>query len=235
RFNYDRLFGADNATLAVSGRFESNTGYRAVRRFFGNWLKSDETIPATFKQPGDPPTEPMIKESPSAERSEVRYAIRGVSRGSKEYAAAEILTRIYEARLKAKAPAERQEKVFVRNEARFLPGLIIFGFSDGRADAAGFKKAMMEALVTDAEFNAHRSAAASNRNSTDGVTQWLDADTYRLASVKADADALSSVTLSDVRALAERLKSTPMVTVAIIPPAAPEPPPAPDNSDPELE
>src|SRR5690606_7321254 len=101
RFNYDRLFGADNATLALSGRFDSNTSYRAVRRFFGNWLKSDETIPATFKQPGPPPTEAIVQEDPSAERSEIRYATRGVSRGSKDYAAADVLTRIYESRLKA--------------------------------------------------------------------------------------------------------------------------------------
>jgi zinc protease len=104
RFNYDRLFGADNATLVISGRFDANTGYRAVRRYFGNWLKSDETIPATFKQPEEPPTELMITESPSAERSEIRYAIRGVARGSKEFAAAEVLTGIYEARLKGNCP-----------------------------------------------------------------------------------------------------------------------------------
>jgi len=233
RFNYDRLFGADNATLALSGRFDSNTSYRAVRRFFGNWLKSDETIPATFKQPGPPPTEAIVQEDPSAERSEIRYATRGVSRGSKDYAAAEVLTRIYESRLKAQVPAERQNNVFVRNEPRFLPGLIIFGMSDGETDTAGFKQAMMDAPVTDLEFNAHRVAASSKRNAQDGVTQWLDADTYRLASVKADADAFTEVTLADVRALADRFKSAPMVTVAIVPPAAPEPQPASDNSETE--
>jgi hypothetical protein len=121
----------------------------------------------------------------------------------------------------------------VRNEARFLPGLIVFGFSDEAANAEGAIKDVISAPVTDAEFNSHRAAAASKRNSNSGVMQWLDADTYRLASVRADADAFTSVTLGDVRALADRFKAAPMVTVAIVPPSAPASEPTPDNSDPE--
>jgi zinc protease len=57
KFAYDRLFGADNATIAISGNFPTDVGYRAVRRYFGSWLKSDKKAPSTFRQPDPPPRE----------------------------------------------------------------------------------------------------------------------------------------------------------------------------------
>ena len=211
RFNYDRLFGADNATLAVSGKIDSNAGYRAVRRFFGNWLKSDETIPATFKQPEAPPAEVEIITSEDVEEEAVRVALRGVSRGSKEYAAAEILSRIYESRLSSKTGGN----VAVNNEARFLPGMVVFEMQGDVSDATAAIRSVLDTPVSEAEFTSHRTATVAARATSDIVVQWLDAHTFRYASPKEDVERLTGISLAEVRVLADRLKAAPMAIVAV--------------------
>ncbi|MBP7475972.1 MAG: insulinase family protein, partial [Pyrinomonadaceae bacterium] len=48
-----RFLSADNATIAISGNFDRALGFRAIRRYFGGWLKSDKRVPSTFRQPDD--------------------------------------------------------------------------------------------------------------------------------------------------------------------------------------
>jgi hypothetical protein len=68
----------------------------------------------------------QIIQSPETGVTEVRYAVRGVSRGEKDYAAASILASILEQRITAKAPAEQRANVFVRNYSNILPGVMMF-------------------------------------------------------------------------------------------------------------
>jgi predicted Zn-dependent peptidase len=226
RFGYDRFFGADNATLTISGDFDAKLAYRAVRRYFGAWLKSDRTVPATFRQPDPAPAAMKTVESPAAGRTEIRYALRGVSRGSNDYAASEVLARIYESRLKAKTAAGDGVTAFVHNNARLLPGSIVFGLSGVLAEMKA-KETIADVLdrqISEAEFIAAKGSFHADRTKIDAATLWLDADTYRLASVKQDIDAARSVTLAEVRNLADRLKAEPIAAVIVLPPPAEEQP-----------
>jgi len=235
KFAYDRLFGADNATIAISGNFPTDVGYRAVRRYFGSWLKSDKKAPSTFRQPDPPPAGMQIIQSPETGVTEVRYAVRGVSRGEKDYAAASILASILEQRITAKAPAEQRANVFVRNYSNILPGVMMFGISKIRTDltaAVTSEKPRSEASdlltgalgdrVTDAEFNRAKTAVLGEYQKLDAPTLWLDADTFRMQSVKADQDAFANVSLADVQRLADRIKQQPVASVLVLTPKTAE-------------
>ncbi len=231
KFAYDRLVGADNATLTVSGNFPIDVGYRAIRRYFGSWLKSDKKVPSTFRQPDPPASAAQILESPESGITEIRYAIRGVARNSADYAAASVLASILEQRLKAKAPEDQRAKVFVRNQSNVLPGLIVLGFSGiqrpltaevtnekPKADANDLIAQILNEPVTGTEFNSAKTAATAVFGKRDVQSQWLDADTFRLANVKADQDAFAAVTLADVQRFAERIRKEPIASVLVLAP-----------------
>jgi predicted Zn-dependent peptidase len=235
KFAYDRLFGADNATITISGNFPTNVGYRAVRRYFGAWLKSDKKAPSTFRQPDPPPAGMQIVQSPEPGVTEMRYAVRGVARNDRDHVAASILASILEQRIKAKAPADQRANVFVRNYSNVLPGVLVLGISKIRSDltaAITSEKPRSEGTdllagalgdrLTDAEFNAAKAAVLGEYRKLDAPTLWLDADTFRLQSVKADQDAFANVTLADVQRFADRVKQQPVASVLVLTPKTAE-------------
>lgn len=228
-FAYQRLFGADNATLAISGNFPGDVGYRSIRRYFGSWLKSDKKVPSTFRQPDPPPPGTQIVESPETGVTEMRYALRGVARNDKDFAAASVLATILEQRLKAKAAEAQRANVFVRNHANVLPGVMMFGVSKikgemtasvtsekPKTNAGDVVAAALNDGVTDAEFSAAKSSVTAEFNKRDATTRWLDADTFHLTSVKADQEAMAGVTLADVQRFADRLKQQPIASVLVL-------------------
>lgn len=230
RFFYDRLFGADNATLTISGNFEPGLGFRAVRRYFGSWRKADRTVPATFRQPDPPPAGTQMVRSPEAGVAEIRYATRGIARNEKDYPAVALLSHILDARIRAKVPADRRGDVFVRHQTTLLPGMLMIGFTDIRREmtaAITGEKPKIEAndviwsvlndAITAAEFSAAKAAVFAERGRIDDATMWLDAYTFRLASVKQDSANFDAVTLADVQRVAHRIKSQPMASVLVLP------------------
>ncbi|CAN5608202.1 hypothetical protein BH24ACI3_BH24ACI3_14530 [soil metagenome] len=236
RFIYDRMFGADNATLSISGPFDRTQAFRAVRRYFGAWLKSDVKIPSTFTQPEQPPTVMISIDSPKPGSGEIRYAIRGLSRNDKDFAAAEIVARVVQNRLRGKVPVDRRNLVSVRHNAHYLPGIMMFGLSeivtkikteDGPEERIEATDILFQALnnrITEAEFAAARSAIVAERTKTPRETQWLDFETYNLASVRADQAAFAAATLPDIQRVADRVRSSTMVSVMVYSPqeASPE-------------
>lgn len=230
RFAYDRFFGADNATLTISGKVDPSLAYRAARRYFGAWKKSDKLIAPTFRQPDAPDTSLKLVEAPGAGPGEVRYAVRGVARKDKDYAAFTVLTSILDSRIKAKAPAAHREHAFARSDAYILPGILMFGLSQietpintgSASDAPEEKRSdgniarIFDEKITQQEFSAAIAQIRLIRNGIDPVALWLDVDTYGLPSVKAENDAFASVTLADVQRVADRTKALPMVTVVVI-------------------
>ena len=64
-----KFLTADNATLAVSGNVKFDLMFRAARRYFGGWEKSDKKIPSTFTQPDPPNVKPLTINFPSIEES----------------------------------------------------------------------------------------------------------------------------------------------------------------------
>lgn len=218
-----RFLTADNATVAVHGNFDRNLAMRAIRRYFGSWLKSDRKTPATFRQADDPAVSMIAVPSPKPEVAAIRMATRGVARGDKEFASSIVYTMALETRLKARVPAEFSEAVFVRNSPHLLPGIISIGFAAGKVDGVSnprveagelVSKALAE-TVTNAEFQAAKDRFRSIWSKRDPQTFWLDTDTYKLASPDADAKAADQVTLAEVNSYAEKIRKQPMVTVLL--------------------
>ncbi len=223
-----RFLAADNATITISGNFDRAQGYRAIRRYFGSWLKSDKRVPSSFTQPDVPPTALMTVASPKPDVAALRFAMRGVARNGKDLAASMVFSNILETRLKARVPSAHSDDVFVKNEAHTQPGMIFIGFAAGKNEVGSgngkieandlISKALNDA-VTEAEFQAARSAVAANWAKRDIEQFWLDLDTYKLTSVDADRAMFDKLMFDDVRSYADRAKIAPVVSVLVNTPA----------------
>lgn len=218
KFTYDRFLGADNATFAISGNYDPVLAYRAARRFFGSWRKSDRRVPSTFRRPDEPDTSLQIVASPVPEQTEYRFAVRGVARNEREYAAFTVLAAILENRMKAKASSPNGDNVFVRNDAHILPGIFMAGVSysavnDPSSDNGNIFLPTLAEKITNSEFTDAKNSIQMIRNAIDPVALWLDMDTYKLSSVKSESDLFSSLSLADVQKAADRVKAGPMVSV----------------------
>ena len=207
-----RFLGADNATVAISGKFDATLGFRAARRYLGSWLKSDRIPPSTFKQPDAPDTKQVTITTTADTGTETRFAFRGVSRGEKDYSASEILTLILFDRLQQNEASRGAE---VMNAAHILPGYIQFGIVGTDKVPLNLPTLLLSKEISDAEFTAARSSAAKRRSQDPVVQRWLDADTYKLTSVADDQKAFDAVTIADVKALAQRLAKNPVVAVTV--------------------
>lgn len=223
----ERFLTADNATVAVAGNFDRSLGLRAIRRFFGAWLKSDKKIPSTFRQPDPPPTAIQMVASPRTDVSGLRFAARGAARKDRDFASARVFAMILAARLKSAVGAEYADQLFVRSEEHNLPGMFVIGFDPRRVPPGEFKDhagsvltAALAAAVTDAEFAAARSVFAAEWSKKDPVSFWLDADTFGIANSDLDKKAADSLTLADVNSFADKLRKSPMAAVVIEPPPA---------------
>lgn len=216
----ERFLTADNATITVSGNFDRSLGFKAIRRYFGNWLKSDKKIPSTFRQPDEPPTAVLTLPSPDTTASAVRIAFRGTSRGEKDFASSMVFARVMQNRLKATQGGD----VWVKNAVHTLPGVITIGTSSARAGAKGkldVLDAVTKALadpVLDAEFQSARAALQTEWATRRLETFWLDADTFRTGEPAADSRAIENVSITDVRTYAEKARKLPLVTVVVAPP-----------------
>lgn len=207
-----RFLGADNATVAISGKFDPTLGFRAARRYLGSWLKSDKIPPSTFKQPDAPDTKLATVTTTADTQTQNRFAFRGVARNEKDFAASEVLTAILLERLQQNADS----KGSVANGAHILPGSIVLGIDGPVGETPqNLPTLLLSKEITDAEFTAGRAKAAASRSQISSEQKWLDADTYKLPSVTADQKTFDAVTLADVKALAQRLAKNPVVAVTV--------------------
>jgi hypothetical protein len=165
-----------------------------------------------------------IFDSPVANKSEFRYAIRGVARSDKDFYAASLLAHILDRRLKQREGA----KAFVRHDAGVLPGWYLFGVSDWnlagiKRDGAtiavpvtdGYQKQILDAAVKPEEFDAAAREFAIASADVPASDIWLDVDTYKLASAKADREAAQAVTIADVQRVLDRLQKEPVAQVLV--------------------
>ena len=216
-----RFLSADNATIAISGNFDRSLGFRAVRRYFGGWLKSDKRVPSTFRQPDDPPVGLQVVASPAAGKTAIRYAMRGLARNDKNLVASLIFTNIIETRLKARVPSGHKGDVFVRNEYHALPGMITIGFSadkgefgtaNGKVEANELVGKAIIDPITDSEFQAAKTAVLNEWASRDAISFWLDVDTFRIAEPTSKN---AEITIADVKAFAESASKKPMAAILV--------------------
>jgi zinc protease len=215
---------ADNATIVVTGNFDRALGFRGIRRYFGSWLKSDRKIPSTFKQPEAPPAETLILKSSDRQNAEVRYALRGPARGDKDFAVSQVYAAVIQSRLKARAPEAHAADVFVSNNAHILPGSIVIGFSAGQNEVgqAPGKVTVTDLIaktladpITEEELQAARAAAKTEWSKRDIPSLWLDADTYKIPKPETDPRVFDAISLAEIRAYAERIRTQPVASVLV--------------------
>lgn len=226
-FARERFLNADNSTLAVIGDFKNDLIYRAVRRYFGGWRKSEKRVPSTFAAAEAPDEKPFGVKSPYAENSQVRYAIRGLSRNDNDFYASQILTKVLQNRLQNQVPSDNGKEIFARHEAHILPGVIIFGYTSQASPIAAAPvnstpgknenvvTLILRSSVTAEEFSRAKNELLSEFNQTDTSEIWLDAETYKL-SVKDEAEKANNVSLSDVNRVIERLRKEPVIVVSVM-------------------
>ena len=227
-FARERFFTADNATIAVSGNVNPDFALRAAKRLFGGWLKSDKKVPSTFAQPDAPPAKIQILDSTSEKTSEIRFAMRGLARNDKDFYAARIFEKVLQDRVRTR----EGRNAFVRFNTNVLPGFIIFGVSEwnvGTVKKVGNQIALPVDITTNTyqnnflkepvkpeEFEKAKNALAEQIKQPETAEYWLDAETYKLVSVKDDWQKYQSVTQADVQRVLEKFQKESVASVLVV-------------------
>jgi predicted Zn-dependent peptidase len=229
-FAKDRFFTADNATVAVTGNIKPELAFRAVRRYFGAWTKSDGKIRSTFRQPDEPDTKTFEITAFTSGNPEIRFALRGLARNDADFAASKILTAILKTRLEKLGAQENAFNFAVRQDEHILPGLLILGYSTQRKSTAPnvneakavkstgslFNPALLFSKpVSSEEFSKAKNETLVEISAKNQADWWLDADTFRLNSVSEEMKNFNQVALADVQRVAEKLSKNPIVSVII--------------------
>lgn len=224
----DRFLNPNNATLAIAGGVQSTRVLRTLRQLLGSWRKSEQVVPATFKQalPADART--LIINAPSDQSADIRLAVRGLTRSDRDMAAASILAGVARQRWEKLVPELARNPVFVRNDARLLPGLFVMGATVHNSlatrtvvTAREVLKSLMATAPSASELEQARSEVLLPVNKTlaqpDGLADaWLDIDTYKLTPVTEQMLVFQNVSAADVQRVATRLfNEAPVASVAI--------------------
>jgi predicted Zn-dependent peptidase len=226
---------ADNSTLAIIGNVKESYALRAARQLFGPWRKADKLVPATFKQPETPNSEVLFIRLPRVPKAEVRFAIRGTSRGSQDFAASQIVAQIWRERWAKALPKDVIESVFIQNEAHLLPGILIFGATLNDEFAETHLSKIQTTLakyvlqpITEEEFNRMKSGlpmvlgnGLKLSNTTefasffDSQNSWLDADTLNLKSAVQFDRAVADATFAQAQQIAAKWQKQPLAAIAV--------------------
>jgi len=213
----DRFLSPNNATLTVIGGVQTNRAMRALRQLLGVWRKSEQVVPATFRQPAAPDPRTLIVNAPADQSVEVRLAVRGFSRQDADAPAAALLAILARQRWTKLIPELARGPVSVRHEAFVLPGMFVMGATVDNvlagktlASAKEVMQSLANSPVTADELEQAKNELITLVNNQlakpDGVADaWLDGDTYGLPSVAERMRALSNVAASDLQRAATRL------------------------------
>ena len=229
---HERFVNSNNATLAIVGGVTQARAFRTVRQLLGPWRKSEKIVPTTFTQPKTVDPRTLIINVPGP-TTEIRLAVRGISRSDADFASATVLARVAQHRWQAIAAELVNQPVFVRTDGYVLPGMFLMGTSvstDKTADALANARKVLESLIntpaTAAELDRARSEVVNEAVVQAGKSEavpdpWLDAGTYRLNAVQDQPALLRAVTASDIQRVAGRLFKEPAVASVAIGEAAP--------------
>lgn len=224
-FAKERFLTADNSTIAIVGNVRPEFALRAAKRFFGGWQKSENRVPSSFRQPDAPDPKPFEVSLSGAENtSEIRYAMRGLARNDKDFAASEIFTKIVQNRLQNYSVKQNFSNAFARHQEHILPGLVLLGYSARNAAPeaatnemiANAAALLMSQAVSNEEFLAAKNAVLSEYKARNPVDLWFDAETFKLVSAADETKSFEAVALADVQRVAERLAKNPSVMVSVI-------------------
>lgn len=222
----DRFLNPNNATLAIVGGVDERVAMRALRQLLGAWRKSDEIIPATFRQPGPPDERTLIANGSDTQTAEIRVAVRGLARSDPDFYAASGLTAVVASRWQKLQPELTRDKFFVRLDSHVLPGLFVLGASVDPAmanktleSAKTALKSLVDSPLSPDELQAAKSAfsATTKADPADALaTAWLDIDTFGLPALSEQNHSRSVVSAADFQRVAARLlRNTPITSVAV--------------------
>ncbi|HSS19479.1 MAG TPA: insulinase family protein [Pyrinomonadaceae bacterium] len=213
----ERFLNPNNATLIISGGIQPGRAVRSLRQVLGNWRKSEQVVPSTFRQPLPPDQRTLIVNAPSDQSVEVRLAMRGFARQDQDVPAAALLATIATQRWLKLVPELNRAPVFVRHESFTLPGIFVMGATVDNVLAAktlASAKEVIQSLastpVAPEELQLARGLLLSQTNkdlsNSDGAANaWLDGDTYQLPSVAERVRTLAGLSPADVQRAASRL------------------------------
>ena len=224
----DRFLNPNNATLAISGGVQPPRAIRTLRQLLGSWRKSETVVPATFRQAQAPDTRTLIINAPSDQSVEIRLAVRGLSRSDRDVAAANILAGVARQRWEKLVPELARNPVFVRHDARKLPGIFVMGATVNTSAAMKtltaakeVVKSLTATVATPAELEQARSEVLSSVTKAFAQPEgdadaWLDMDTYQLPSMSDQISLLQKASAADVQRVGTRLfTNAPVASVAI--------------------
>ncbi len=224
----ERFLNPNNATLVVVGGVDEKRALRAFRQLLGSWRRSDSIVPATFRQPEAADTRTLIIDLPGTPTAEIRLAVRGLARSDNDASVAQLLSLLIRDRWQARVPELGKSAFFVRHEAHVLPGMFVLGAAVNPSQAAGTLKAAREVLKALASTATSPSELEKARGELLAVFNkqldapatladlWLDAETYKLASIDDQLRSLNRITPADVQRVAAKLfLDAPVATVAL--------------------
>lgn len=215
---------SDNATLAVSGNVKPELVFRAVKRYFGGWIKADKKIPSTFTSPDAPDTKSFLTRVETENTSELRYALRGLARNDKDFAASQILTKILQNRL------TKTNNGTVRQDARILPGIVVFELPKWNVGSvkiegnqlslpmnfSSFVADLMKANVEQTEFDQAKNTFLSDFGKQNTLDFWLDNHTFKLLPIKDETQKASAATLADVQRVLDNWRKEAVTTSLVV-------------------
>jgi zinc protease len=223
----ERFVNSNNATLAIVGGVTQSRAIRTLKQLFGPWRRSEQIVPSTFTAPKSPDPRVLIVNLPSP-TSEVRLAVRGVSRSDQQFYAALLLARIAQYRWQETTPSLAARPISVRSESYTLPGYFLMSTSVSPADAPACvlsARKVLDSLTgsppTAAELDRAKRETLADLSSKIsklevGPEPWLDADTYRLGAIEDRAALVQAVSGADIQGVANRLfKNAPIATVIV--------------------
>ena len=206
----ERFLAADNATMTLSGNFDKASTMRAIRRYFGPWLKADKKVPATFAQPGAPDSKPVEIEFASVQHPISRLLRNAPGRASRNYYPMVLLSQI---KKDQRCPDAGIYQAFL------LRGLY-YESPDTSMPATGGPCPRMtksnDAGIDGNELDIQKNALISKLGAARD-TLWLDVDTYGLGSVDDEIRRAQAVTIGDINALAVAMSAEPVASIVIVP------------------
>jgi zinc protease len=215
----ERFLNPNNATLVVIGGVQTNRAMRALRQLLGVWRKSEQIVPATFRQPLAPDPRTLIINAPAEQSVEIRLAVRGLARHDTDATTATLLAIVARERWQKLLPDLARNPVFVRHQAFSLPGMFVMGTTvdnllAGKAIATAREviKSIASSPMTIAELEQAKGELLATINKElakpDGIADaWLDIDTYGLTPVAEQMRSLSVISQNDLQRTATRLFS----------------------------
>jgi zinc protease len=228
----EKFLNPNNATLAIIGGVDKVTAMRALRQLLGAWRRSEQVVPATFRQPDPSDQRTLIADAPGAATTEVRLATRGLARSDPDYFAATLLTVIVRDHWRSLA-ADPKSTLVVSQDAHILPGMFLLkapvdsaAAPKTLADARTVLKSLVDSPVAPAEFDRVKSEGLALMTRllapSEGMADaFMDIDTYSnetrtLPPINEQMRAWNAVTAADLQRVATRLFREPSIVSVVV-------------------